>query len=432
MDSSKKPLFTGEYLSNVDGNEAASMASECTCEACTARLERSKIKKGLVLGLRTAWIRSTSRPTGTTSCSCAALKYLGTSSANGNGSGSTQNTFRRINTDFIKGKGEGRIFLLHGPPGVGKTCTAESVAELLERPLLALTCGNIGTSATDVERLGQYLTWGELWGDLVLLDEADIYLEKRAYNEVERNSVVSVFLRALEYYRGLLFLTTNRVNAFDDAFKPRRHSGNNFLKLGVKDDIEVTKKGRKYIRENETLRQLQWNRREIRNAFQTFGGEGANEGKICVTSKHMKRVVNMAKAFSDYCLALNRGRSDFLAQPPLAMRSKKAELASKTKTKSRKQESESTSGSSSDSESKRKTFVKSLKDESESEEETSEEETSEEETSEEEVARKKKDSKSKKSKAEESSMEEKQRRKAKYKWRVRKGKPAEESDESDE
>ena len=29
-----------------------------------------------------------------------------------------------ITTDFVKGKGEGQIFLLHGPPGVGKTCTA--------------------------------------------------------------------------------------------------------------------------------------------------------------------------------------------------------------------------------------------------------------------------------------------------------------------
>jgi hypothetical protein len=26
--------------------------------------------------------------------------------------------------DFIKGKGEGQVFLLHGPPGVGKTCAA--------------------------------------------------------------------------------------------------------------------------------------------------------------------------------------------------------------------------------------------------------------------------------------------------------------------
>ena len=45
MDSSEKPEFTGEYLSNVDGNEAASMAAECTCEPCTARFERSKVKR---------------------------------------------------------------------------------------------------------------------------------------------------------------------------------------------------------------------------------------------------------------------------------------------------------------------------------------------------------------------------------------------------
>jgi DNA polymerase III delta prime subunit len=31
--------------------------------------------------------------------------------------------------DFIQNKGEGQIFLLHGPPGVGKTYTAECIAE---------------------------------------------------------------------------------------------------------------------------------------------------------------------------------------------------------------------------------------------------------------------------------------------------------------
>lgn len=28
------------------------------------------------------------------------------------------------NADFIQGKGQGQIILLHGKPGVGKTCTA--------------------------------------------------------------------------------------------------------------------------------------------------------------------------------------------------------------------------------------------------------------------------------------------------------------------
>ena len=63
--------------------------------------------------------------------------------------------------DFIKGKGEGRVFLLHGPPGVGKTATAEAIAEMTKRPLLALTCGDLGTVAKDVElSLSKYMFYG--------------------------------------------------------------------------------------------------------------------------------------------------------------------------------------------------------------------------------------------------------------------------------
>lgn len=31
---------------------------------------------------------------------------------------------KTFSADFIRGKGEGQVILLHGPPGVGKTCTA--------------------------------------------------------------------------------------------------------------------------------------------------------------------------------------------------------------------------------------------------------------------------------------------------------------------
>lgn len=43
--------------------------------------------------------------------------------------------------DLVRGKGKGVILLLHGVPGVGKTSTAECVAEYTNRPLFALTCG---------------------------------------------------------------------------------------------------------------------------------------------------------------------------------------------------------------------------------------------------------------------------------------------------
>lgn len=41
--------------------------------------------------------------------------------------------------DFVEGKGQGLITLLHRPPGVGKTLTVEGLAEYLERPLYAVS-----------------------------------------------------------------------------------------------------------------------------------------------------------------------------------------------------------------------------------------------------------------------------------------------------
>lgn len=57
-----------------------------------------------------------------------------------------------IATDVIEGKGNGLIILLHGAPGTGKTLTAESVAEVAEKPLYRVTCGDVGVDAVAVEK----------------------------------------------------------------------------------------------------------------------------------------------------------------------------------------------------------------------------------------------------------------------------------------
>ncbi|KAM7203902.1 hypothetical protein V8F33_001873 [Rhypophila sp. PSN 637] len=121
--------------------------------------------------------------------------------------------------DIIAGKGSGLIMLLHGGPGTGKTLTA---AELAEMPLYSVTCGDIGTSPEAVEKyLNTVLHLGKKWNCVLLLDEADVFLEERSLSDLERNSLVSVFLRTLEYYDGVLILTSNRVGTFDEAFKSR-------------------------------------------------------------------------------------------------------------------------------------------------------------------------------------------------------------------
>lgn len=54
--------------------------------------------------------------------------------------------------DFIEGKGRGLVTVLHGPPGVGKTLTAEGIAELLKRPLYRVSIGELGTDPYQLEQ----------------------------------------------------------------------------------------------------------------------------------------------------------------------------------------------------------------------------------------------------------------------------------------
>lgn len=126
--------------------------------------------------------------------------------------------------DVIQGKGKGLVAVLHGPPGTGKTLTAEGIAELLKRPLYMVSAGELGTDPRTLEgELNKLLDLSHSWGAVLLLDEADVFLEKRTIQDIHRNALVSIFLRLLEYFQGILFLTTNRVETFDDAFQSRIH-----------------------------------------------------------------------------------------------------------------------------------------------------------------------------------------------------------------
>ncbi|OBT39802.1 hypothetical protein VE00_09661 [Pseudogymnoascus sp. WSF 3629] len=135
--------------------------------------------------------------------------------------------------DFVEGKGRGLIMLLYGPPGVGKTMTAEGLSEHLKRPLYTVSAGNLSKDAKHLEvQLCEMFEVAENWKALLLLDEADDFLCKRSYDS-NHNSLVSVFLRKLEYYKGIMLLTTNRVRDFDEAVQSRIHIGVKYSPLGV-------------------------------------------------------------------------------------------------------------------------------------------------------------------------------------------------------
>lgn len=146
----------------------------------------------------------------------------------------SQQKHRAAFDDVIEGKGRGMIILLCGPPGVGKTLTAESVAEEMKVPLYMMSAGDLGLDPRRIEtKLHDILEMCTRWHSVLLLDEADVFLEERSLHELERNKLVSIFLRVLEYFEGTMFLTTNRVNTFDPAFASRIHISLNYKELST-------------------------------------------------------------------------------------------------------------------------------------------------------------------------------------------------------
>lgn len=58
---------------------------------------------------------------------------------------------------------------------------------------------DLGVTASKVERkLSWVFEYAARWGAIVLIDEADVFLEARSSHDLERNALVAVFLRKLE------------------------------------------------------------------------------------------------------------------------------------------------------------------------------------------------------------------------------------------
>ncbi|SPO00368.1 uncharacterized protein DNG_03213 [Cephalotrichum gorgonifer] len=147
--------------------------------------------------------------------------------------------------DVINGKGSGLVVLLSGPPGVGKTLTAESVSETLRVPLFMLDLAQaVEELEGDVHRMpirdrhvrpqldiADAFDLASRWKAILLIDECDLYLEPRSEATPVRNRIVTRFLHEVEYSSSLLFLTTNRPNALDPAIASRIHLTVNYPDL---------------------------------------------------------------------------------------------------------------------------------------------------------------------------------------------------------
>lgn len=195
----------------------------------------------------------------------------------------------------------------------------ECVAEKENRPLYMVTCGDLGTEPDELEkRLKTTFEYAVNWNAVLLLDEADVFLQERDVHDLKRNALVSVFLRELEYFDGILFLTTNRPGSLDEAFQSRIHITIGLPELDAKSQLEVwtifvkdlnLSKDEKInilkfvdedIKKNGNL-----NGRQIRNGVRTALALAAQKGER-ISKDHVRDVLEIGRDFTKYLDDVNR------------------------------------------------------------------------------------------------------------------------------
>jgi len=207
--------------------------------------------------------------------------------------------------DLISGKGGGLIFLLNGTPGVGKTLTAEAVAEKLHKPLYTVGAGELGVSPVELEKnLRNILDTAKGWDAVLLIDEADIFLEARSNNDILRNAMVGIFLRMLEYYQGILFLTTNRADSIDEAFFSRISMSMHYEDLNADSREQIWGSILKlYDHELTATEVIQLasnniNGRQIKNSLRIANSLASYKGNK-LTYEEVSKVITMLNDFKD-------------------------------------------------------------------------------------------------------------------------------------
>lgn len=82
----------------------------------------------------------------------------------------------------------------------------ECIAQYTKRPLMVLTSSDIGTDPSLIElNLTLRFKTATSWGAVLLIDEADVFMERRSTADLARNSLVAgKYLISCEHHQNVL------------------------------------------------------------------------------------------------------------------------------------------------------------------------------------------------------------------------------------
>lgn len=206
--------------------------------------------------------------------------------------------------------------------------TAEVLSEYSKRPLLKVNLGRVATHKKWEQTLESIFHNAEDWSAILLIDEAEIVLEKRTFERMTQNSWISgklippssgvkanlltVFLRKLEYYQGILILTTNLVDCMDEAFQSRISYPIQFRELGREDRHQIWSDfinnmkmmpayKKNLLNEVDRWSHNEINGRQIRNVILMAENIAASdEDHPRLLPSHIDELLNVTLEFCDY------------------------------------------------------------------------------------------------------------------------------------
>lgn len=188
-----------------------------------------------------------------------------------------------------------------------------------------MTCGDLGVQPRIFDqKLHETFARAKDWNAMVLLDDVDIYVYERDVFNLDRNALLPILLRHLEYSDCLTFVSVSRFGGVDPAFPSRMHVGIPFPDFDfgtqqeiwhlvfdrlphdylAKDDLQYFIKHE--LGELDKGRYREMNGRQIRNCIDVALALARNETSGNSASKlqprHIVTVLKIGADFEDHVL----------------------------------------------------------------------------------------------------------------------------------